>query len=323
MRLSPFTRNVLLGGAALLMAASVFGFLRFKRFVDEDPRLCATCHQASPEFSLWLGGSHRSVSCQKCHHSTPEEGVAMLRAFLAGKKPQGRHAQVEVGTCAGCHLSHDPKWPQVGGSRGHTVHFEQQKIACVACHATSVHGFEPVSATCVGCHGKHLVGVSGMEKLHCFACHEFLTTEAGLRPTRRDCLRCHSAQGIHAPMNDHGGAMEMACAACHKPHAPPGQALLGCSGCHLEMKKGGLHARAGHARCLDCHPPHTWTARDEGCGGCHAAAAGPAHAGGQAKGKGCLDCHPFGGAPLPPRGQAPAAPARPAATGQAPAKATP
>jgi hypothetical protein len=293
MRLTPGTRNLLLGGAALLALVAVLGGLRFKKFVDEDPRLCATCHRASPEFSVWLEGSHRSVSCQKCHHSTPEQGVAMLRAFLAGKKPQGRHAEVEVGACAGCHLSHDPRWKQVGGSRGHRVHVEGQHIACVTCHATSVHGFEPVSATCVGCHGKHLVGVSGMQKLHCFACHEFLTTEPGLRPTRRDCLRCHTAQGINAPMGDHGGAMEMACAACHKPHAPPGQALVACAGCHTQMKKGGLHARAGHARCLDCHKPHLWKAGTSACAACHAEASG------HAEGKACAACHAFGGAPLP------------------------
>jgi hypothetical protein len=157
MRLGPRTRTLLLAGAAFLLAVLVGGFLKFKKFVDEDPRLCATCHRASPEFALWLGGSHRDVSCQKCHHATQEEGVAMLRAFLAGKKPQGKHAEVEVGTCAACHLSHDSRWPQIGQSRGHKVHFEQQKITCVRCHATSVHGFEPVSASCVSCHGKHLL----------------------------------------------------------------------------------------------------------------------------------------------------------------------
>jgi hypothetical protein len=219
----------------------------------------------------------------------------MLRSFLAGKKPQGRHADVEVGACAACHLSHDPRWKQIGGSRGHRVHVEEHQITCVRCHATSVHGFEPVSATCVGCHGKHLVGVTGMQKLHCFACHEFLTTEAGLRPTRRDCLRCHTAQGINAPMGDHGGAMEMACAACHKPHAPPGQALVACAGCHQEIRKGGLHRHAGHASCLDCHRPHTWKPDPAACHRCHAGA--PDHARGQA----CTACHAFGGAPLPPR----------------------
>jgi hypothetical protein len=291
-------RNLLIGAAVLLLALSAVGFLRFKKFVDEDPRLCATCHRASPEFSLWLAGSHRTVSCQKCHHSSPEQGVAMLRAFVAGKMPKGKHAEVEVGACAGCHLSHDPKWPQVGGSRGHKIHFEQQKIACVKCHAAGVHGFEPISAACVECHGKHLVGVAGMTKLHCFACHEFLTTEPGLRPTRRDCMRCHSAQGIHAPMSDHGGAMEMACAACHKPHAAPGQALANCTSCHTQMKKGGLHARAGHQRCIACHLPHTWKAEDRACDACHKPPAG------HARGKGCASCHAFGGAPLPKRAPA-------------------
>ena len=299
MRLGPTTRKVLAGAALLALAGATAGVMRFKRFVDEDPRLCATCHKASPEFSLWLGGSHREVSCQRCHHSTPEQGLAMLRSFLAGQKPQGKHAEVEVGTCAGCHLSHDPKWRQVGGSRGHKVHVDGQKIACVKCHAASVHGFAPVSAACVECHGKHLVGVSGMEKLHCFACHEFLTTEPGLRPTRRDCMRCHTAQGINAPMSDHGGAMEMACASCHKPHAATGQGILACTTCHTQMKAGmkagGLHARAGHQRCLDCHRPHLWTAEPATCARCHAGKAD------HAKGQACAACHAFGGAPLPAR----------------------
>jgi hypothetical protein len=295
MRLGPGTRKLLLGGAALLATVAFLGGMRFKRFVDEDPRLCATCHRASPEFSVWLEGSHRSVSCQRCHHSTPEQGVAMLRSFLAGQSPKGRHAEVQVGACAACHLSHDPRWKQIGGSRGHLVHVEENGITCVNCHAASVHGFEPVSATCVGCHGKHLVAVTGMQKLHCFACHEFLTTDPGLRPTRRDCMRCHTAQGINAPMAEHGGAMEMACAACHKPHAPAGQPLVTCTSCHTQMKKGGLHARAGHARCLDCHRPHTWKADLASCRRCHASA--PEHAKGQA----CGACHAFGGAPLPTR----------------------
>src|SRR5690242_17474915 len=122
MRLRPATRNVLAGAAALLLMAGAAGFLRVKRFVGEAPRLRATCHRASPEFARWLGGSHKDVAWQRCHHSTPEQGVAMLGAFLAGKKPRGKHAEVEVGACAGCHLSHDRRWPQIGGSRGHTVH---------------------------------------------------------------------------------------------------------------------------------------------------------------------------------------------------------
>jgi hypothetical protein len=294
----PWSRNAktLAGGLAALAAfALVLGTFRFKRYVDEDPRLCATCHRASPEFALWMGGSHRAVSCQKCHHASPEQGLAMLRSFLAGKSPAGKHAAVEVGACASCHFSHDPRWPQVGGSRGHRIHYEQNKIACIRCHAASMHGFEPVAAKCQECHPGHAVGVEKMEALHCFACHEFLTDEPGLRPTRRDCMRCHTAQGIHAPMS--GSEAKMECASCHKPHRPKGETLAACRECHVPaaMAQGGLHARAGHATCLACHKPHVWTADASGCARCHAKAA--AHAGG----KGCLACHGFQGAPLPAR----------------------
>ena len=293
------TRNakaVLAGAAALAAFAAVLGFLRFKRFVDEDPRLCATCHRASPEFALWTGGTHKSVACQRCHHATPRQGVAMLGAFVAGRKPEGKHAAVQVGACASCHLSHDPQWPQVGGSRGHRIHVEENKIACVRCHAASMHGFEPVASKCVECHAGKVVKVEKMHQLHCFACHEFLTNEPGLRPTRRDCMRCHTAQGIRAPMKEHGAPMEMSCAACHRPHAVDGRTLAACAECHTPalMAKGGLHARKGHARCVDCHPPHLWTPAADGCLRCHAKA--PAHA----RGKACLECHGFTGAARPP-----------------------
>lgn len=294
MALSQNAKGLLAGLSGLLLFAIVLGFLRFKRFVDEDPRLCATCHRSSPEFALWLGGTHKSVACQRCHHSTPRQGIAMLSAFVAGKSPAGQHTDVEVGACASCHFSHDPRWPQVGGSRGHRIHFEENKIACVRCHAASMHGFEPVAAKCVSCHPGHAVNVEKMQALHCFACHEFLTTEPGLRPTRHDCMRCHSAEGINAPIREHGAPMETSCAACHRPHSD--QTLVPCSVCHRPamMAKGGLHRLAGHAHCIDCHKPHLWAPEAEACLACHAEA--PPHA----KARTCASCHSFKGAPLPP-----------------------
>jgi hypothetical protein len=272
------------------------GAVSFKRYVDEDPRFCATCHRASPEFGLWTEGSHKNISCQSCHHATAGEGVAMLRAFVSGRSPSGSHGEVEVGSCQSCHDSHDARWPQIGESRGHRIHVKDHGVACVKCHGTTVHGFEPVAASCASCHPGHAVGLEGMQKLHCFACHQFLSPDPDLRPTRRDCLRCHAAQGVRAPFRDHGGPMEMSCASCHHPHASGPGALVSCTACHAQMAQGGLHASPGHARCVECHKPHLWTAADADCARCHTGGAA-AHA----RGRACTGCHEFGGAPLPPR----------------------
>jgi hypothetical protein len=255
-----------LGAAALAVALAAVGAIRLKRYVDEDPALCAQCHRASPEFALWTKGSHKTVACQRCHQSTPEEGVAMLRAFLAGKSPDAkgegrRHAVIEVGACAACHLSHDPQWPQIEGSRGHRIHAERKGIACVTCHANAMHGFEPVVASCKACHGEHAVRESGMERLHCFACHDFLSKEPGLRPTRRDCLRCHRAQGVLPARFADDAPMQFECGRCHKPHAKNAvEAIVACDTCHVDLARSGHPAVDARRACTACHVPHTWRA---------------------------------------------------------------
>lgn len=295
MALSRSAKATLLGAVALTALVVVLAFQRFRHYVDEDPRLCLACHQASPEFGLWAEGSHRSVACQRCHHASSEQGVAMLRAFVAGGRPEGKHGEVVIGACAECHFSHDPRWREVVGSPGHRVHWEQQKIACVQCHAASMHGFAPVAAACGACHPDHAVGVHGMESLHCFACHTFVGEGEGLRPTRRDCLRCHAARGVEAPMDADTAPMKMDCSSCHRPHRPPGETLAACSACHRpeDVRQGGLHASPGHDRCVACHRPHVWTADPSGCATCHPRAAE------HANGKGCAACHTFAGVPKP------------------------
>ena len=289
-------RSFQVGLAATVLVAlgGAFGAARLRRFVDEDPALCAQCHRASPEFAMWNKGSHRGVACQRCHHTTAEQGVAMLRAFLAGASPDGRkpHAVVEVGACAACHLSHDPQWPQIAGSRGHKLHALEKKIECVRCHAAGVHGFEPVLAACAGCHGEHAVRPGGMQRLHCFACHDFLSSDPGLRPTRRDCLRCHRAAGVAAARFADDAPMQFDCGRCHKPHARTKAAeLVACAACHGDVARAGLHDRAAHHECKTCHVAHLWRASEQECARCHA------RAGGHARGAACARCHSFAGAP--------------------------
>jgi hypothetical protein len=295
MALSRTAKATLLGAVALAAAVGVLSVQRFRSYVDEDPRLCLACHRASPEFGLWAEGSHRSVPCQRCHHSTPEQGVAMLAAFVAGGRPQGKHAEVVIGSCAGCHFSHDPRWREVVESPGHRVHWTERKITCVRCHAASMHGFAPVATACGSCHPGHAVGVHGMESLHCFACHTFIGHGERLRPTRRDCLRCHAARGVDAPMDADATPMKMDCSSCHRPHRPTGETLAPCGECHRpeDVRRGGLHRSPGHDRCLECHRPHVWVADPSACSGCHPRAAE------HANGKGCGACHGFEGMPAP------------------------
>jgi hypothetical protein len=281
--------------AAAAVAGVVLGVTRLKRYVNEDPRFCASCHKTSPEFALWTTGQHGNVACQKCHHSTPDESVAMLRAFLAGTRPGagGSHAPPEIGACASCHLTHDKAWVTVGASRGHRVHAIEQKISCIKCHGGGVHRFEPASSSCKECHGEHAVQVAGMQKLHCFACHDFLSVEGTLRPTRRDCLRCHRAEGIHPARFPEDAPMQFACASCHRPHAPPQAERVGCETCHKALTSAGLHRLQAHRECGQCHKPHVWKSESADCLRCHRdAAVHDAHLT-------CSSCHSWRESPAP------------------------
>jgi hypothetical protein len=309
-----------IGAGALMfsVAGGIYGSYRLKSYVDGDPRLCAHCHKASPDFAIWTSGSHKSVACQRCHHSTPEQGVAMLKAFVSGKVPGGKngHAPVEVGACAACHISHDGNWPHVGASRGHRVHYEQQKIACVTCHAAGVHGFRPLTDACRQCHGEHAVRAKGMAKLHCFTCHDFRSADPGLRPTRRDCLGCHRKEGVRPARFSDTAPMQFECGTCHKPHAAsPEGALAACTSCHAAVVATGLHALRGHGgagrgargtaaraavaearqACGACHSAHLWRSEPADCLRCHGGA--PRHA----DGKACGACHSFRAPPDRPR----------------------
>ena len=254
-------------GVALALAGFV-GFTRLQAYVKEDARFCASCHQASPEFAIWSGGQHGGVTCQKCHHASTEESLVMLRSFLGGARP-AQHAPFEIGACASCHLSHDKEWVTVGASRGHRVHAVEQKIACVKCHGGGVHRFEPPVASCQGCHGAHAINVPRMQKLHCLACHDFLSVETTLRPTRRDCLRCHRELGVHPSLFPDDAPMRFACAGCHKPHAPPGDERVSCESCHTALAGAGLHRLPAHRDCVQCHRPHLWKSACADCQGCH------------------------------------------------------
>jgi hypothetical protein len=296
--------RLLIASCVVLLVAALFGAAQMRTYITEDARFCGTCHQSSPEFALWGQNQHGGVACQKCHHTTTEQGLGMLSAFLKGKSPGANadhHAPVEIGACASCHLTHDKEWAtQVGASRGHRIHAIDQKISCVRCHAAGVHRFEPAAKSCAECHPAHTVAAKAMHELHCLACHDFLSTEKLLRPSRRDCLRCHQARGIHPSRFPEDAPMRFACAACHKPHAATGHERVACDTCHSTVPTLGLHQKPSHRSCKDCHRAHAWRTEKEDCLKCHKSAA--SHFGDRPT---CVECHSWKAAaapPNPPRG---------------------
>ena len=219
----------------------------------------------------------------------------MLRAFVAGKMPKGRHAEVEVGACAACHLSHDPRWPQIGASRGHRIHFEQQqdRLRQVprrrrARLRAGLDRLRGVPRQAPGRRGRH--DPAPLLRLPRVPHHR---ARAAPDPPRLHALphRAGDPRPHERPRQRHGDGLRRLPQAARA--ARPGHAGLH----HLPQgdEEGRAAPRAGHQRCVDCHKPHTWKAEAPACLGCHASA--PLHAKAQA----CTTCHAFGGAPLPPR----------------------
>ncbi len=277
--------SILIGMGIVLLGMGLIGWRSLHKYITENPNFCTTCHKASPEFTAWKTTGHGSTHCQQCHHSSTSEGLVVLKSFLTEKMPVKlrKHFSVEVGACASCHVSHDTNWPQIGGSRGHRVHVVTNKIKCLRCHTGSKHVFQPIADVCSECHGNHSVNVAAMQKMHCFACHDFISSSTNLKPTRRDCMKCHRERGVSMATPENM-AMQFSCSACHKPHSSKTE-TVGCNSCHAEIKKAGLHSKPGHRKCSNCHKPHAWHSEREDCLKCHKEAA--THFGH----KSCNECH--------------------------------
>ena len=269
-----------------------------------------------------MRGQHRSVACQRCHHATPGARASRCSARSSrGKAPAGKHGERRDRRLRGVPLLARPALAAGGRlARATASTTSEHKIACVRCHAASMHGFEPDRGALRGAATPATPWAShGMEGMHCFACHEFLGDEPGLRPTRRDCLRCHTAQGIHAPRERRTARRWRwpARPATGRTRAA-GETLVACTSATTPRAIARARAprrRRGHGRCVDCHPA---AHLDGGAGGLRALPR--ARAGPRARPKACTACHSFAGAPAPARRRASRVAAEPSAR-DAPAQA--
>ncbi|MBI5494170.1 MAG: cytochrome c3 family protein [Deltaproteobacteria bacterium] len=283
---------LLYGIVPVLIVSSTMGFMRFKEFVDRDPRFCGQCHEMRSEYALWTRGSHRMVVCQECHHQSQREALGAVLMVLGGRSAddgtKAHQPKVAVDACGACHLRHDRNWPQINASEGHRVHVVQEKTSCVKCHANSMHGVGIALDSCRECHEKQVIQATGMERLHCLSCHNFLTAEKDIKAPQENCLQCHGAREQleeHFPSN--APMAKRDCSACHHPHTDEDTGWSSCAGCHKQQDRHGLHGLPDHQRCDACHRPHTWMSTRADCVACHKEEAD------KEPERQCRECHNF------------------------------
>jgi len=287
---------VLYGVVPAMLLGATCGYYRLVDYVEHDPGFCRNCHQSQNEYTLWTQSEHRNIVCQECHHQSRSESLALMRKFVfegksgdSGRRETKLHdPQVSGGACAKCHLRHDVDWPEIGGSVGHKVHLDAGGVGCMDCHARSIHKFGAASDACEECHHERTLRTTGMEKVHCLACHNFLTLDKSIKPSRAVCNDCHAANKVLHPVFPEDAPMAtFMCWDCHRPHKAEGAGDVSCTSCHDEMAKAGLHANDAHQECRDCHEAHTWNPSEEQCTSCHADLDD------HEKGEACWSCHSF------------------------------
>lgn len=259
----------------LLLLAGLLGCvgatLAFRNYVENSPGFCRTCHEIAPEIEVWAKAQHRELRCQQCHHGTLEDGLRVLTLYVSTGDPEGErqsHAPIQLESCAGCHASHDDRWPSIANSAGHQRHLDKDEIACTDCHGQEMHFDRPARATCQSCHPGHDTGVGVHDASHCVACHDFLGEGETIRPTRASCLACHERRDRPIVVKP-DAPMQFICAACHRPHATGKNAMVPCTECHRSQDLVGLHTLDAHDECGNCHEPHNWSATRKACRACH------------------------------------------------------
>lgn len=290
-------RRLLLAGGIALAVGLVPAIMTWD-YIQNDPDFCTSCHIMDDAYDRWADSPHAQVNCHTCHPGDLASNLHQLWVQLTDRPTEvKKHAVVPADICGQCHLGEDSRWPVVGQTAGHALHYGEHGIECVECHAPAIHAFIPTDQMCQKCHPREVVGLSAMQRLHCGSCHAFLAApERGIVPDDARCAECHGADGS-APRAS-AWHPDLDCAGCHPVHDDPASTAadpgvehrqgraLPCTGCHADA--AALDMPSGHG-CADCHEPHGGGFEEAVCRDCHrpiAAQQPPRdhHA--------CADCHP-------------------------------
>ena len=208
--------------------------------------VCATCHDAPPEYgqvSAWRESamaradalpSTREAPCARCHTT---------RGFLdhVAQRPPAEHGSAAGIACAACHAPHDAhraarllRSPLAGDPA-----LEPRSALCVACHAPGQEDGLPFASS-----GALWLGEARVPALA--GGWELVRGPAPHRDVAAGCIGCHGAGG--GPKLDHSFRVAAdGCKSCHT--AVPADAAV-----KLEAREESL-AQALAVRCAD--PGHT------------------------------------------------------------------
>jgi hypothetical protein len=256
-------------------------------------------------------GKHDSLSCHACHPFEIKAQSKELFYWITARPDKiPPHGKVPRKICEQCHVTGPAKdtWKRITTTAGHQTHLESDSlkragVTCLTCHARTAHRFQPADTTCAqqGCHFTDSIRIRlgrmtsrfdpgkplpNEEQLYCNSCHQFTADAqflapdsalALLRPTSRQCFKCHEMRTLLATYDParepHGGA----CGMCHNPHTDvkPANALKSCTDaqCHADWRDVDFHSGAAHRkvaqRCETCHVPHAARVDASDCVGCH------------------------------------------------------
>jgi predicted CXXCH cytochrome family protein len=204
----------------------------------------------------------------------------------ATPNPSGPATYVGPVVCESCHSDVHESWSSSRHSQAFSSPVFQEdwtkdgsKNSCLECHTT---GYEPVSGryafegvTCESCHGPFQQGHPEQPMP--------VTPDATL------CATCHKTTTNEWRASKHG-MINLACEACHDPHAQKpmfDNVTALCTNCHKDPGQSfthGTHANSG-LQCSNCHmytspatthpiqgltpTGHTFSVGSEACIGCH------------------------------------------------------
>lgn len=292
--LSLKAKLLILSLGAIIVLGGGYVAYSFYDFTQNNPRFCVSCHLMQPAYDSWAKSEHKSLNCHDCHHlSIPEQNMLLINFVLhrPNSVPE-RHGKIIVSskTCNECHTEGAAK--RINRSLFHAKHVYMEQLECTECHGevkpdkSGLHRFLPTEKFCTKCHTEKVVHGEGMGGLACLNCHTDRTKD--LRPGRRKCLFCHSADNsIRKQLIEDGtmdvrfftpnpavvkkaikithsdqAPMQFYCYECHKPHTPGGvrPKTEACLKCHASVRNVGKHKIHLNMdmQCKDCHKPHLW-----------------------------------------------------------------